>query len=192
MAPVVDFQCRLRQSHTLDPRTEFIGIYCPEIIQSLIVGPQREDEMPEFPLRNLPCRILPHLQGLADIVHPIPERIARHIRQRHRPIQKSKALLFLFCQTDTFFTVYPGSHILGQTGLDRLPVISGHAPIPAIHSRCSRQGQTDGTRYRRQIHCTMLHDFIILSPGSTTMISRSMHRLETFAPCRFLDRLRYL
>ena len=87
VAPVVDLQRRVRKGKTRHAGAERVGIDRPEIVQRLIVDAQRQHEMPELPLGNVPAHGPAHLQGLGDILLPEAARILQAVRKRHGRIE---------------------------------------------------------------------------------------------------------
>ena len=88
VAPVVDFQGRFFQGHPLYAGAERIGIQGPEIVERLVVDPQRQHKVPEFPLGNVPIHFFPDFQCFLYIGQPEVQRMRRQVRMRHRGIEE--------------------------------------------------------------------------------------------------------
>ena len=83
VAPVVDFQGCFAYVHTLHPPAEGIRIHGAEIVEILVVDPERQHEMTEFPLRYVPVHLVPDFQGLGHIGFPIGAGKYQGIRKGH-------------------------------------------------------------------------------------------------------------
>ena len=83
MAPVVDLKDRVFHRHSLDARLDLPGEYHSGRVQILIVDPYRKDEVPEFPLGDIPSHLVPGVKGRTDVGQVIFSRVVREIGQRH-------------------------------------------------------------------------------------------------------------
>ena len=79
MAPVVDFQGGFGQRQAADAGAEGVGIPGAEVVQRLVVHPEGEDEVPEFPFGNVPGHLPANLQRLLDIGFPIAPALFRAV-----------------------------------------------------------------------------------------------------------------
>ena len=87
MAPMIDFESSLGQRHAGHTLAELVGILGAEIVQSLVVHPQRQHEMAELTFRDAPAHAVTHLQRLGDIGLPVIPAVLQTVRQRHVFIQ---------------------------------------------------------------------------------------------------------
>ena len=94
VAPMVYLQRCLGHGHSLYPLAQRIRIYQPEIIQRLVIHPEREHKMPELPLRHVPIHSAAHVQRLLDVVLPPLLSVHHPVRQRHARIKEIHVLLF--------------------------------------------------------------------------------------------------
>ena len=105
VAPVVDLEGGIVETHSLHTSAERVGVSQAEFIQVLIVHPERQHEMAELPLRNVPAHPLPHLQGLLHV--PAPELAAetQTVRQRHAFVQPVAELAGLVGNFQAYYAV---------------------------------------------------------------------------------------
>ena len=88
VAPVIDLQGGVGEAHPLDAAAQRVRVYDAEIIEVLVVDPQRQDEVQELPLRDVPAHAVAHLQGLGHILLPVFPGEHQRIRQRHGRVQE--------------------------------------------------------------------------------------------------------
>ena len=85
---MVDFQHGIVQRHSLDPLADLVSVHGPEPVQILVVHPDREDEMTEFPFRDTPVHAVPDLQGLVHHFLPILPGIDQAVGHGHATIEE--------------------------------------------------------------------------------------------------------
>ena len=68
MAPVVDLENSVLHVHTLYTRLYLLSEHNSGALQILVVDPYRQDEVPEFPLRNIPTHFVTSGEGGLDIL----------------------------------------------------------------------------------------------------------------------------
>ena len=87
VAPVVDLQGRLGEAHAPHPAAKRVGVDGAEIIEGLVVHAERQHEMPELPLGDVPAHPVAHLEGLGDVGLPETPGVLEAVRERHRRVQ---------------------------------------------------------------------------------------------------------
>jgi len=92
---VVDLQRRLVHRHVLDPLQQFAGIPRAEVIERLVVHPQRQHVVAEDVFRNggSPDRLPARLERSADGVQEEGAVIVGQIAQRHGGVEETQGVV---------------------------------------------------------------------------------------------------
>ena len=94
VAPVVDLQGGFGQAHAPDPGAERIGIDGAEVVQAFVVDAERQHEVPELPLGDVPAHAVAHFEGLGDIGLPEAPGVLEAVGQGHRLVEPVQVVRF--------------------------------------------------------------------------------------------------
>ena len=83
VAPVVNLQGSIGEAHSFNPAAERVGVVGAEIVEVLVVNPQRQDEVEELPFGDVPAHTLSHLKGFRDIRLPVLARMDKRVWKAH-------------------------------------------------------------------------------------------------------------
>ena len=136
MAPVVNLKSRLGNAHSLHSATKGVGILYTEIVQDFVASSERQHEVTEFTLRDVPSHSLPDFQGFGHIAFPKLPAIVQGIGQRHRLIHPLK-VVSLLRSAGTQAEQKQGKILFHKVFLNSTQTISSTSPLAPPSSMLS-------------------------------------------------------